>query len=778
MLLLDRYLLAGGSALDLATGLPVRTRAHARPSRTSLYATRGQWRLIDAGPRSPRLFVEVWTRADDVPETADCLPIAVVRDALLDARDGCPRAVDLAAEDEAQWRRALFDMAREARLAGFVPIGVGVLGELLRGHHWQWPRWLADRSLAVFTCDGQVTASGALGLMRLASRDARPHLVVRGATRALSPPLRLVAAPLMVHDEPSGDGNAAQPTTPDGLAERAWHRATENGITDDDTAAAARWAMLLGPSADGEDTARAALSVTLAGQGRLLEARASLPAAAVPSRSLTVARRVAEASRRVSTLEQPQRGERALADDFLRLLEACQEADDERAAIGGVLALLRDRLAASGAACVLLEREQPRLIAHAGALPPDTAVPVQAVVTGVAQLPRDGRGAAEGAWPVRYGGATIGALWCRWSTVLPVRLADADGLLKVASTVVAPAMQAAVDRTRAGAAAPDIPELVGESEAMGRLRAAVLRAARSPFPVLIEGESGSGKELVARAIHRKSARRDRRFSTLNCAALSDDLAEAELFGHARGAFTGAVADRAGLFEEATGGTLFLDEVSELSMRVQAKLLRVLQEQEVRRIGETHVRPIDTRIVAASNKPLADESQAGRFRRDLRYRLDVVRLSIPPLRERLEDLPALVRHIWQGLLDKTGSRATLAPGALAALGRYDWPGNVRELQNVLSSLVVSSPPRGQIPASQLPAHVGRSAALGDARSLAAARREFEARFVRAALARAGGRASVAARDLGVSRQGLAKVLARLGLREPPFRDAPARPPRGA
>lgn len=324
-------------------------------------------------------------------------------------------------------------------------------------------------------------------------------------------------------------------------------------------------------------------------------------------------------------------------------------------------------------------------------------------------------------------------------------------------------MQSAADRAQVRVASPDLPDLVGQSEAMCRLRDAVVRAARSPFPVLIEGESGSGKELVARAIHRTSPRRDRRFSALNCAALSDELAEAELFGHARGAFTGAVTERAGLFEESTSGTLFLDEVSELSLRVQAKLLRVLQEHEVRRLGESHVRPIDTRIVAATNKPLADEAQAGRFRRDLRYRLDVVRLCIPPLRERLEDLPALVRHIWSGLLEKTGSRAVLSPGTLAALGRYDWPGNVRELQNVLASLIVSSPPRGPVSPMQLPAHVGRCAVLTDTRSLAAARREFELRYVKAALARADGRPAAAARDLGVSRQGLAKVLTRLGLR---------------
>jgi DNA-binding NtrC family response regulator len=762
MLLLDRFLSSEGSALDLATGSPVRLRMHLRPTITAPYSTRGGWRLIDAGPRSPRVFVEAWARVHEAPDGAR-VSIETVRAALHDARDGCPRAVDLPADDDAQWRRAALDIAREARLAGFVPVSVGVLGEVLRGSHWRWPRWLADRSLVVLTCDGQVSASGALGLLRLAGRDARPHLVIRGATRALSAPLRIIAAPAMVHEDSGPALSAPDAAAPGALADQAWRRAADEGRADDETAATARWALMLAASPDVEDTARAALAVTLAGQGRVLEARAALPDASARARSDAVDRVVEEAGRRVSVVEQPQREERALTDDFLRVLEACQSIDDEQTAIARVLALLRDRVAAAGLACLVLEREQPRVVALAGALPADTAVPHLVVTTGVARLPRADHPTSDAAWPIRYGGTTIGALWCRWSAELPVRVSDADGLMRVAAVAIAPAVQAAADRARVRTESPEIPELIGASDAIGQLRTAVLRAARSPFPVLIEGESGSGKELVARAIHRMSPRRDRRFCALNCAALSDDLAEAELFGHAKGAFTGATSERTGLFEESTGGTLFLDEVSELSMRIQAKLLRVLQEHEVRRLGESHVRSIDTRVVAATNKPLVDEAQAGRFRRDLRYRLDVVRLSIPPLRERLEDVPALVRHIWQGLLARTGSRAVLSAATLAALGRYDWPGNVRELQNVLASLIVSSPARGQISASQLPAHVGRSAALGDARSLAAARREFEVRFVRAALARADGRPAIAARDLGVSRQGLAKLLTRLGLR---------------
>jgi two-component system response regulator HydG len=763
MLLLDRFLTAEGSALDLATGVPVRTRVYPRARAMPMFTSRAGWRLVDAGLRSPRAFIEVWMRAAEAPAHPE-LPIDAVRAALHDARDGHPRAVDIIAEDAMGWRRASLDIARESRLAGFVPVAAGVLGELLRATRWQWPRWLADRSLVVLTCDGQVPPAGAVALLRLATRDARPHIVIRGATRGLSAPVRLAPVSAMIHEQGSAEWEPAELPTGESLAGRAWRSAAEEGRRDDETTAAARWAVMLAPTTEAEATARAALAVTLTAQGRVLEARAALPVADPPLCSEEADRRLSEARRRLQEAEQPRHAARALADDFLRVLEACQAVEDERTTIGQVIALLRDRVAAAGVACVTVEHNQARVVAQVGSLPADASAALKAVASGLSRPPEDQNTPTDGAWPVRYGGVVVGALWCRWSFGRTVRPADADALLRVASVAIAPAVHAAVDSGRALSTSPEIPDLVGQSEPMGRLRAAVQRAACSPFNVLIEGESGSGKELVARAVHRISARRDRRFAALNCAALGEELAEAELFGHARGAFTGAVAERAGLFEEATGGTLFLDEVSELSPRVQAKLLRVLQEHEVRRLGESHVRPIDTRVVAATNKPLAEEVQGGRFRRDLRYRLDVVRLSIPPLRERLEDLPELVRHIWSGLAQKTGSRAVLSPGILAALGRYDWPGNVRELQNVLASLIVSSAPRGSIPAGQLPSHVGRSVALAETRSLAVARREFELRFVRAALARADGRPARAARELGVSRQGLAKLVARLGLRD--------------
>jgi two-component system response regulator HydG len=295
------------------------------------------------------------------------------------------------------------------------------------------------------------------------------------------------------------------------------------------------------------------------------------------------------------------------------------------------------------------------------------------------------------------------------------------------------------------------------------VRRAIDRAAPAPFSVLVEGESGSGKELVARALHRRGPRRDRPFCTLNCAALADDLVDSELFGHARGAFTGAVADRPGVFEEASTGTLYLDEIGELSLRAQAKVLRTIQEGELRRVGENIARRIDIRIVAATNRELRQEMSSGRFRLDLLYRLDVIRIVVPPLRERREDIPVLVEPIWREASGRVGSRATLGTSTVAALARYDWPGNVRELQNVLAALAVRSAKRGVIPPTALPPHFEGAQADRSWR-LDEARRTFDARFVRAALARAGGHRARAAEDIGVTRQGLTKLMTRLGIFE--------------
>jgi transcriptional regulator with GAF, ATPase, and Fis domain len=331
--------------------------------------------------------------------------------------------------------------------------------------------------------------------------------------------------------------------------------------------------------------------------------------------------------------------------------------------------------------------------------------------------------------------------------------------LELAAAAAAPIVSAYLGRRDVATRASH--DLIGVTQPMADLRRAVELAAAAPFPVLIEGESGSGKELVARAVHRLGMRRDRTFCSLNCAALPDDLVEAELFGHARGAFTGAIAERVGVFEEAHGGTLFLDEIGELSPRAQAKVLRVIQEGELRRVGENLPRRVDVRIIAATNRDLRREVENGRFRTDLWYRLDVVRVAVPPLRDRREDILVLAEHFWREACQRIDGKATLASATLAALARYDWPGNVRELQNVMAALAVRSPRRGVVPPTALPPQFG-SRDGDDAWRFEEARQAFEERFVRAALVRSGGHRGRAAVELGVTRQGLTKLMTRLGI----------------
>ena len=232
------------------------------------------------------------------------------------------------------------------------------------------------------------------------------------------------------------------------------------------------------------------------------------------------------------------------------------------------------------------------------------------------------------------------------------------------------------------------PNIVGESRVMEEILALVQRVAGSRATVLITGESGTGKELIARAIHQCSNRTAKSFISVNCAALTETLLESELFGHERGAFTHAVAMRKGRFELADGGTLFMDEVAEMSQGLQVKLLRVLQEMEFERVGGVRTIKVDVRVVAASNRDLKEEVEAGRFREDLFYRLNVVHLHLPPLRERQEDIPLLAGHfikkyVQENLRDKT----RITPEALKVLIQYAWPGNVRELENVMERAVI-------------------------------------------------------------------------------------------
>jgi DNA-binding NtrC family response regulator len=303
--------------------------------------------------------------------------------------------------------------------------------------------------------------------------------------------------------------------------------------------------------------------------------------------------------------------------------------------------------------------------------------------------------------------------------------------------------------------------MVFASDAMRRLATLVLRVAPRDVTVLVTGESGTGKERVAEAIVRASRRAEKPFVRFNCAALSPELAEAELFGHARGAFTGAVRARPGLFGEADGGTILLDEVAELTPNAQAKLLRVLQEGEVRPVGEERARRVDVRVIAATHRELEERVRAGAFRDDLFYRLNVVHLRIPPLRERPEDVPVLARHFLARFADRFGVSPLHVPPALFdRLAAHAWPGNVRELENALEGLVALSPPDG-LDLSLLPGGGAPAAAAGPP-GLKQRVEAYERALVVDALRAARGNRSEAARRLGVSRVTLHDKLRKYGL----------------
>jgi DNA-binding NtrC family response regulator len=448
----------------------------------------------------------------------------------------------------------------------------------------------------------------------------------------------------------------------------------------------------------------------------------------------------------------------AAAADIVSILQCCQAADEEARVLDGLCARLRCRLQATGVAFFIGETGVFTQIAADGTRIDSS---LAARVTAVDQVitPHFVSGRLEAGAPLRYGGRQLGVLLVRWSLGTACDSTDVVMLLSTAAAAAGPAVAAILARRRASA--PRTSELIGTSASMADIRAAVERASAAPFAVLVEGESGTGKELVARALHRQSPRRDRPFCALNCAALPDDLLESELFGHSRGAFTGALAERTGVFEEAHTGTLFLDEIGELSLRAQAKLLRTVQEGELRRLGENIPRRVDVRVVAATNRDLRREVAAGRFRLDLLYRLDVIRISLPPLRSRRDDIPLLAEHFWREATLRVGSRASLSLATLAQLARYDWPGNVRELQNVLAALAVRTPRRGVVPPSALPPNLDGVEPERPSR-LDAARKTFDTQFIRAALVRTGGHRARAAEELGVTRQGLTKLMVRLGL----------------
>jgi len=312
-----------------------------------------------------------------------------------------------------------------------------------------------------------------------------------------------------------------------------------------------------------------------------------------------------------------------------------------------------------------------------------------------------------------------------------------------------------------------LDDIVGQHAEMQKLFRTIAQIATTSSTVLISGESGTGKELVARAIHRMSPRRDKPFVAVNPAAISDTLVESELFGHEKGAFTGAYQRKQGRFELAQGGTLFLDEIASLKPEMQAKLLRVLQERELERVGGTRTIRLDVRIVAASNVDLRQAVEREAFRADLYYRLNVVPINVPPLRERRSDVPLLVEHFIQRYTTELGKRiAGLTPEAMAALQEYPWPGNVRELQNVLERAValVESGPIGlnDLPTDVLlPDHRLR-VKQAENLPLRTATDEFERQIVLRVLERVQWNRSEASRILGIHRNSLKVKLKRWGV----------------
>ncbi len=318
--------------------------------------------------------------------------------------------------------------------------------------------------------------------------------------------------------------------------------------------------------------------------------------------------------------------------------------------------------------------------------------------------------------------------------------------------------------------------LIGDGPAMRVLRETIGRVGPTPARVLITGESGCGKELVASEIHRASLRARGPLVRVNCAAVPEDLFEAELFGHVKGAFTGAVAHRRGRFERASGGTLFLDEIGEIPLAVQPKLLRALEEGEVERLGAEATTRVDVRVIAATNRDLAALVGEGRFREDLYYRLEVVTLRVPALRERPEDIPALARHFQDSIArEMKRPPQRFVDGALSWLCAQPWPGNVRQLRNVVERLAILEPAslldRATVErhvASGVPPAVGARDAASVPESppstLADAVLAFERSHVARALDRHGGNIAAAARELGFDRTSLYKKLRALGLRD--------------
>ena len=308
-------------------------------------------------------------------------------------------------------------------------------------------------------------------------------------------------------------------------------------------------------------------------------------------------------------------------------------------------------------------------------------------------------------------------------------------------------------------------DMIGQSKSIRKVYALLNKIKSTESTVLIQGENGTGKELIARSVHYNSPRKDKPFVIQNCSAFNDNLLESELFGHAKGAFTGAIREKKGLFEEAHKGTFFLDEIGDTSPAMQVKLLRVVQEGTFTPVGSVQQKHVDVRIIAATNKPLAELVEKKLFREDLYYRLNVVDIYVPPLRERREDIPLLVEYFLNGAQDRTGKRKTLSKIAMEKFCEHKWPGNIRELQNEIERLVIISSDEKIIDANLLSSRITKNVetnvpVISD--SLKGSIKNIERHMIIEGLKRTGGNKSKLARELGISRAGLLMKISKYDL----------------
>jgi DNA-binding NtrC family response regulator len=394
-----------------------------------------------------------------------------------------------------------------------------------------------------------------------------------------------------------------------------------------------------------------------------------------------------------------------------------------------------------------------------------------------ADLELDGNGRRPGSvlsYPWTLGGRPAGiVLLARNGDVRPF---DADNM-EFLTLVLAPVLYllrkkggaAAAPPAPRSAEAPAAGAFMGDAPSVRRVRSMIEKVRDTDAPVFIAGESGTGKELAAKTIHETGRRRGGAFVAVNCAAIPEALLESELFGHARGSFTGAVRDKAGLIEEASGGTFFLDEIGDLPLALQSKLLRVLEEKTIRRVGETRPRSVDVRFISATNKDLDHEVERDRFRQDLYYRLKIIAIDLPPLRERPDDALLLLNHYLDEFARSMGRpRPFVSPVALEMLLHYPWPGNVRELQNEVQRCLVMAAGGPLIQEEHLSPKINPAGVTYTEAShrFAEAKADFERRFLREALVRCRYHRTRTAAEVGLTRQGLFKLLKKHGINAKP------------